>query len=253
LTDRLKSEGIYLFKSHQFKNPIFDLPSAKILSNASKENPINTVSNEKDDTLVQNLRYRFRNQNCFEFLANLLEENGITYYGKNGVANALIVKARNEGKNLNAYLTGEGLTQKLSRDPVTVQIQKGDGNSFEDVWKRITPHLQKGAILSFSSQSFGHTGIVDRVDGRWVYFNSSGSMGKPGTYKVLAEDLQREIRSRLQRVKRQKTFLDITVGAIDPNLTARFNSASFEIQRPPGRNIDLLALHRIDQRNDTAG
>lgn len=253
LTDRLKTEGIYLYKSHQFKNPIFEMCNAGRIRNKPESNPINNAPDVKDNAMVQNIRYRFRNKDCLEFLADLLEENGIAYYGKNGVADTLIVKARNEGKNLNVYLTGEGLTRKLSSNPVTVQIKKGGGDSFEDIWNRIIPHIQKGTILSFSSQSFGHTGIVDRVGNRWAYFNSSGTPGKPETYKVLAEDLKLEIRSWFQRAKRQKTFLNITVGAIDPNLAARFNTASLKTQRPPGGDIDLLALHRVDQRDDIAG
>ena len=203
--------------------------------------------------MVQNLRYCFRNKDCLEFLADLLEENGITYYGKNGVAEALIVKARSEGKNLNAYLTGEGITRKLSSNPVTVEIKKDGSDSFEDVWNRIIPHIQKGTILSFSSQSFGHTGIVDRVGNRWIYFNSSGIPSKPETYKVLAEDLKREIRSWFQRAKSQKTFLHITAGVIDPNLAKRFNNASFEKQHLLVGDIDLLAMHRVNQRDDIAG
>ena len=253
LTDKLKSEGIHLYKSHQFKNPIFEVCKAEGMQNKPKPNPIDDASNTKDKTLIQNLRYCFRNKDCLEFLADLLEENGIIYYGKNGVADALIAKAQKEGKNLNTYLTGEGLTQKLSSNPVTVTIKKDGSDSFEDVWNRIIPHIQKGTIVSFSSQAFGHTGIVDRVGNRWLYFNSSGTPRKPETYKVLAEDLKHEIHSWFQRAKRQKTFLHITVGAIDPNLAARFNNASVEKQHLLSRDIDLLAMHRVDQRDDIAG
>ena len=253
LTERLESEGIHLYKSHQFKNPIFEIYNSGGIHNKPGPKSIKNASNGKNNTMVQHLRYCFRNKDCLEFLADLLEENGITYYGKNGVADALIVKARREGKNFNAYLTGEGLTQKLSSNPVTVEIKEDGSDSFEDVWNRISPHIQKGTILSFSSQSFGHTGIVDRVGSRWIYFNSSGIPSKPETYKVLAEDLKDEIRSWFQRAKRKKTFLHITAGAIDPNLAARFNTASFEKQHLPGRNIDLLAMHRVGQRNDIAG
>lgn len=253
LTDKLKSEDIHLYKSYQFKNPIFEICNAEGIKNKAGTKPIHDASNVKDNTMVQNLRHCFKNKDCLEFLADLLEENGINYYGKNGLADALIVKARNEGKNLNAYLTGEGLTQKLSSNPITVQIKKDGSDSFEDVWSQLIPHIRKGAILSFSSQSFGHTGIVDRMENSWIYFNSSGMPSKPETYKVLAEDLKSEIRSWFQRAKRQKTFLNITVGEIDSNLAAQFNNDSFEKQPPLDGNIDLLALHRVDQRDDIIG
>lgn len=253
LTDRLKSEGIHLYKSYQFKNPIFEIKNDGGIHNTPGLNPINNAPDEKDNTMVQNLRYRFKNRDCLEFLADLLEENGIAYYGKNGLAHELISTAQNNGLNLNAYLTGEGLTKMLSSNPVNIRIKNGGSDSFEDVWNRIIPHMQKGTILSFSSQSFGHTGIVDRVGDRWVYFNSSRILKNPETYKVLSEDLKDEIQSWFQRAKHHKTFLDITIGAIDPYLAARFNKNSLDTKRSPGEDIDLLAYYRGDQSDTMVG
>ena len=234
LTDRLKSEDIHLYKSHQFKNPIFSKPDTLsmpggLISESVMKTPASNV-----DTTVKNLRTRFENKDCLEFLAGILEQNNIAYYGENGMANTLVAKARNEGKNTNTYLTGEGITHSLCKNPVTIHVQSNSSDSFEDVWDKVKPHIRKGTILSFSSRTFGHTGIIDSVANRPAFLNSSGVMGKPNTYKVLAEDPKKEIRTWFQRARRQKTFLDITAGTIDPNKALRFDDASLATRGTPG-------------------
>ena len=249
LTERLQAAGIYLYKSHQFKQPIFK-------RNGCAENRYTTgqvspqaPSDPAETVMLKNLRDRFKNRDCLEFLANLLEDNGIAYYGKQGLAHRLIGQARSQGKNLNAYLTCEGLTRELSSKPVTLSLKKGHGRSFENVWQQLRPHIQPGSILSFSSKSFGHTGLVDGDDKRWVYFNSSGTVGKPESYQIKAEDVKLEIKSWFQRAKQQDTFLNITVGTIDPNLAARFHNTPKKIQHAPSSTIDLLASHRAESRS----
>ncbi len=249
LTHKLQAVGIYLYKSHQFKQPIFELKDtvadASNIGHKRTDPPTDSIEN----TLVQNLRNRFKNSDCLEFLANLLEDNGIAYYGKQGLANRLIGQALNQGKKLNTYLTGEGLTRELSNQPVSLTFKKGHGHSFDNVWQQIRPHIKAGSILSFSSKKFGHTGLVDRIDDRWVYFNSTGALGKPDTYQIKAEELEQEIKSWFQRAKRQDTFLNITVGTIDSNLAARFQDTTMTKRPIPENSINLLASHRIGPQN----
>ncbi len=241
LTDQLKSERIYLYKSHQFKDPIFERINIKTSPKNQETDAVTRTRVTKGISKVQNLRSRFNNKDCLEFLAGVLEENGISYYGKKGVADILIARARKEDKKLNAYLTGEGITQLLSSKPITIHVPSDTGKSFEDIWDKIKPHIKKGAILSFSSKHFGHTGIIDQTGDRWTYFNSSGAVGKPRTYKVLAEDLNREIHNWWQRAQRQNIFLDITIGTIDRNLAARFDRSSIMARSRPNLDINLFA------------
>jgi len=100
--------------------------------------------------------------------------------------------------------------------------------------------MKKDAILSFSSQSFGHTGIIEKVADRLTFLNSSGIKGKPKTYKVLAEEPKHEIRTWIQRAQRQKAFLDITIGAIDSKLASQFDNPSLARRVAPDRNPSLL-------------
>jgi len=239
LTDQLKNEGIYLYNSHQFKTPIFK-------ETIGDNTPVITDENKHSETLrpiesskTLGLRHRFNNRDCYEFLAGILEENGISYFGVNGVGSTLIDQARSRGMNLNAFLTGEGITRVLCDNPVEINVSRVTDTSFDEIWNKIEPHLKKGAILSFSSQNIGHTGIIDREDGRWVFINSSGSPGNRKTYRVLEEDLKHEIHGRLQRASRQQTFLNLTLGSVNRVLTARFENPSLS-EGSGHKDIDLF-------------
>jgi hypothetical protein len=225
LTDKLKDEGIYLYNSHQFNTPIFKETNTDNQHAATAEikGPETQRTIETSKTL--DFRDRFNNKDCYEFLVGILEDNGIAYYGNNGIGNALIDQARSRGLTLNAFLTGEGITRLLCDNPVKINISKVTDTSFDEIWNKIEPHLKKGAILSFSSQPFGHTGIIDQKNGQWVYINSSGVPYDRKTYRVIEEDLKHEMRSRLQQANRQQTFLAITLGSVDRDLAARFENS----------------------------
>lgn len=241
LTDQLKDEGIYLYNSHQFKTPIFketisDNPHA---ATAGIKGPETLRTIESSKTL--DLRHRFNNKDCYEFLAGILEDNGIAYYGSNGIGNALIDQARSRGLTLNSFLTGEGITRLLCDNPVKIHISRVTDTSFDEIWNKIEPHLKKGAILSFSSQPFGHTGIIDQKNGQWVYINSSGVPYDRKTYRVIEEDLKHEIRGRLQQANRQQTFLGITLGSVDRDLAARFENSPLTAENRV-KDIDLFQV-----------
>lgn len=182
---------------------------------------------------------RYSHLDCYEFVAAVLEENGIRYYGKNGVGNALIDKARSERKPSNHFLTGEGLTRLLSSDTVTLKVK---GDSVQQAWEILEPKLKEGAILSFSSQRAGHTGIVGVRDGRWVFINSSGKLGDRRSYRVKEEDLGEEIRSWLAKAKREKSPLSITLGQVDRDLAAAYRRPeSLSVAETRKGRVNLLA------------
>ncbi|MCU0593861.1 MAG: hypothetical protein MUC98_00170 [Desulfobacterota bacterium] len=182
---------------------------------------------------------RYSRLDCYEFVAAVLEENGIRYYGKDGVGNALVAKAKMEHKPSNHFLTGEGLTRLLSSDAVSVNVK---GDSVEQTWEILEPRLKEGAILSFSSQRAGHTGIVGFRNGRWVFINSSGRLGDRSSYRVKEEDLGEEIRSRLAKAKNEKTSLSITLGRVDRELAAAYRkSESVSVAEMRKGSVNLLA------------
>ncbi|MDP2863453.1 MAG: hypothetical protein Q8N95_11735 [Desulfobacterales bacterium] len=241
LTEQLKNEGIYLYNSRQFKTPIFQ-------ETIGDNTPVITDENKHPETLrpiesskTLGLRHRFNNRDCYEFLAGILEENGISYFGVNGVGSTLIDQARSRGMNLNAFLTGEGITRVLCDNPVEINVSRVTDTSFDEIWNKIEPHLKKGAILSFSSQPSGHTGIIDQKNGQWVYINSSGVPYDRKTYRVIEEDLKHEIRGRLERANRQQTFLSITLGSLSRVLTARFENSPLS----EGRGLKEIDLFQV--------
>jgi hypothetical protein len=240
ITEKLKKEGIYLYKSHQFKNPIFPVAHfEKPAEIAGAQVPLKD-SAAPVSPLTRALRQRFANKDCLEFLAGVLEDNGIDYYGNKGVARALIDKARNRGESHNSYLTGEGVTHLLCHNHVTSHIPRVTSDSYSKIWDKIAPFLRRGAILSYSSQHFGHTGIVDRVGGRWVYINSSGPEGDRKSYRVVEEDLKGEIAGWLRRARANHTFLNVTVGTVDRDLASHFNKTHPIFSRARTSSINLL-------------
>jgi hypothetical protein len=239
LTEQLGNEEIHLYNSHQFNVPIFN-------ETIGDSTPVITDENKHSETLrpiesskALGLSQRFNNRDCYEFLAGILEENGISYYGTNGVGNTLVDQARSRGMSLNAFLTGEGITRVLCDNPVEINLSRVTDTSFDEIWNKIEPHLKKGAILSFSSQPSGHTGIIDQKNGQWVYINSSGVPYDRKTYRVIEEDLKHEIRGRLQRASRQQTFLNLTLGSVNRVLTARFENPSLS-EGSEHKEIDLF-------------
>ena len=225
ITETLEKEGIYLHMAHDFEKPIFQgshLAEPEMILQA--QGSLNTLA-DTVSPLTLALRQRFPDKDCFEFVVGVLEIYGIDYYGKSGVASALMDKARIRGESPNSYLTGEGITGMLCSRPVTVRIPKVTSDSQAEIWDKIEPHLKRGAILSFSSQHFGHTGIVDRVNDRWVYINASNSEGDGNTYQVVEEDLKGEIGTWLRRAQTKNTFRTATLGIVDRNLASRFSKA----------------------------
>jgi hypothetical protein len=241
LTDQLKDEGIYLYNSHQFRTPIFKKTATDNQRSATGGINRTETLQTTESLKTPDLRDRFNNKDCYEFLAGILEENGIAYYGSNGIGNTLISQARSLGLNSNSFLTGEGITRILCDNPVKINVSRITDASFDEIWNKIEPHLKKGAILSFSSQPFGHTGIIDRKNGQWVYINSSGVPHDRKTYRVIEEDLKNEIRGRLQQADRQQTFLGITLGSVDRDLAGRFEN-SHQIAENRLKGIDLFQV-----------
>jgi hypothetical protein len=237
LTDQLAQYNIHLYKSYQFSDPIFQREPAQKEKSTCHALP-QPRKTSYETSPVGEINQRHAKKNCFEFLAEVLEENGIAYYGKDGIGCHLIQKARQQDLSPNAFLTGEAVTELLSSKPVSIHIPKVDDRSFEVLWKKLEPHLKEGAILSYSSQYFGHTGIVGRSGDKWEYINSSGSFGNRESYRIKEEDLKAEVRGWIERAKKNHTFLSVTIGGIDAKRAALFSKTGVS---NPKSTVNLLA------------
>jgi len=172
----------------------------------------------------------YERMNCYELVVAGLETMGIQYRGQNGLGRYLVDRALNDGMALNHLLTGEGVTRAIGRDlHVTTLsgITHVDG-AVDKTMKELSQKLAPGQILSFSTPTRGHTGIVSRKGDAWTFINA-GVMDNPvaGGIKGRAvgeEHLAAEIRNWVARAHSEGAGLHITLGTPDPARLARFQA-----------------------------
>jgi hypothetical protein len=158
---------------------------------------------------------------CFELLVRGLDKMGVNYNGRGGLYDQLVKMAVNRGLPKNAYLNGEGLieasgTQVYYKSMPSVQNPEAQADK---IYMEMEPLLNKGLVLSFSTQTRGHTGVVSQKDQLWTYINS-GAMdhnvgGKRDPKGVGEEVLAEEIKNWVKIAARSKQHLKITLGRLD--------------------------------------
>jgi hypothetical protein len=177
---------------------------------------------------------RYSDVNCYELLVNGLRKLGVRYRGRDGLGRKLIDMALGKGLPMNAYLTGEGLTQASGSKVYSKSFLRIDdpAGQTRQVIKEMAPLLEKGSILSFSLESRGHTGIVSSKNGAWTYINSGvmdnlvgGNTARKG---VGEETLNAEIENWFQLAASRNESLVITLGKLNQNKLTAF-----------GKNKDL--------------
>ena len=165
--------------------------------------------------------------NCFELVAQGLEGAGIRYYGRNGLGERLVKMATEKGLSSNHYLTGEGLIETSGSPIYSKSIQKIRNSKTEarEVYQELKPFLHEGLILSFSTPTRGHTGIVSQRGQNWTYINS-GHMDhrlEGRTSRGVGEEfLSAEIRNWFRLAANRKESLQITVGRLDEDKLRAF-------------------------------
>ncbi len=271
LTRRLEKLGIYLYRSGQFRDPVFrkgasqaPVPSRPAFAPQASDTPGSTVletpvetrridpraprtelevhSRRQDDTLGSELirvsreRYLGRSyskRDCYTFLVRALEDIGVRYYGPEGLRSELVQKALNDGLSPYRYLTGEAVTHSLTGRPVEIHIPNAREDALESTWKQLERALLPGAVLSISSQTFGHTGIVAENNAQWTFLNSSTQRRSAGTgYRIQEEDLKSELKEWLQRARKRNSFLTITLGVPERRLAARYGTPGDFAENP---------------------
>ncbi|MCF8131143.1 MAG: hypothetical protein K9N10_21745 [Deltaproteobacteria bacterium] len=158
--------------------------------------------------------------NCFELLVKGLEKVGIQYRGPGGLGNRLIRKALAKGLPENHYLSGEGLIETAGTLVYSKSFTKikRPAKEAQALYKEIKPLLRKGQILSFSTLSRGHTGVVFKRGNRWTYINS-GNMDHiiSGRRKkgVGEESLKPEIANWVRLASNSGETLSVTIGSLN--------------------------------------
>ena len=158
---------------------------------------------------------------CFELIVLGLNKMGVNYKGRGGLYNQLIKMAEAKGLPRNAYLNGEGLIEASGSQVYLKSISKihDTDTQADQIYGEIEPLLKKGSILSFSTQTRGHTGIISQKNQYWTYINSGmmdhhiGSHHDPKS--VGEEFLAGEIKNWVKLAAKSDEHLRITLGRLN--------------------------------------
>ncbi len=109
----------------------------------------------------------YERMDCYELVVAGLETMGIQYRGQEGLGRYLIDQAVGNGRALNHHLTGEGVTKAIGRDLHVVALESVPrvNAAVDQALNALSEKLAPGQILSFSTPTRGHTGVVSRRGG----------------------------------------------------------------------------------------
>lgn len=168
---------------------------------------------------------------CYELVVQGLKDLGLEYSGQQGLQNALIQEAKADNLPLNALLTGEGLISTLGQPVAEMSFtpeKDGVHQQAEKVIDSWQDRLEPGMIVSFSTRSRGHTGVLSSQRNQWTFINSgqidnSIHPGENGQ-QVGEEYLLKELVNWIQRAADEKSHLQITVGRLEKEKFAAYQS-----------------------------
>jgi len=158
---------------------------------------------------------------CYELVVNGLKNMGVKYDGKGGLGRHLIDKAIDEGLSKNHYLTGEGLLEATGQSVYNKSVLsvKNPESQAQSAMQEMEKVLKEGQILSFSTRTRGHTGVISKRDGVWTFINSgymdNNIAGENGRKQVGEEILSKELENWFKLAGNKKDGLQITLGDID--------------------------------------
>ena len=165
----------------------------------------------------------YNDVNCYDLVVQGLEAMGVRYTGRNGIYDKMVSLAREKGLAGNAYVTGEGLVEVAGTKIYGRQISRPRNPSAEAraVYQEMQPLLEPGLVLSFSTRSHGHTGIISRSNKEWTYINSgyidNDISQRPAAKRVGEEKLSAEIANWMALAARSREPLSITIGRLHDN------------------------------------
>jgi len=172
---------------------------------------------------------------CYELVVQTLEDMGLRYQGTGGLKEHLMNSAIRKGLPGNAYLTGEGLIAASGNRIYAKELSgiQDPEKEADTIISEIAPLLREGNILSFSTPSNGHMGIISRHADQWTFINS-GQMdhnlkGRNQIKAVGEETLAAEIQNWVQRAATRNEPLEITLGKLDGMKLVEFSQAAWPV------------------------
>lgn len=173
--------------------------------------------------------------NCYDLVIRGLRRMGIKYLGHGGIRDRLVQLASEKGLPPNSFFNGEGLIEAAGEKIFshTYQRVQNAEEQAEQLFRDIAPKLRQGDILSFSTQSSGHTGIISSQGNQWTFINS-GDMDNTvtgfnhPTKGVGEENLKAEITNWLKKAHAGRQSLQITIGRLQEEKLR----AAMQMQKP---------------------
>ena len=182
---------------------------------------IKTHNVSLDDAVRPFIGTSYNKINCYGLIVRGLMNQGVQYHGNGGLREKLENLAKHNGRPDNAYLNGEGLVEKFGTQIFSKSMLSISNAQeiTEEIYAEITQYLREGLILSFSTPTRGHTGIVSWQEGDWTYINSGVIDNQifPGevSERVGEEFLKAEIANWSDFAARRMEPLTVTLGRID--------------------------------------
>ncbi len=203
-------------------------PSSNPIEAASTEAQIRPESVSELDSFSEKLvkavkpylGATYEELDCFELLVQGLEKLGIRYGGRGGLGEHLVKTAVRNGLPWNAYLNGEGLIRASGSQIYSKSISRirDIETQARHLITELEPLLERGFILSFSTPTRGHTGIISQREHRWTFINSGDMDNRVGYQSaskgVGEESLAEEIRNWVRLAADRKEPLLVTLGRL---------------------------------------
>ena len=189
-----------------------------------------TFSERLADSVKSYIGKPYKEIDCYGLLVRGIKNQGVQYNGKGGLRESMEMLAEKQGLPGNAFLNGEGLVQTAGQsvfDKSYLQIENSHSQA-KSVFNEIQPKLKEGMILSFSTPSRGHTGIVSKKNDMWTYINSGliDNQVEPGriTRRVGEEVLEEELKNWFVLAKGRHESLKISMGYLDEEKVRNYSS-----------------------------
>ena len=170
----------------------------------------------------------YKEIDCYELLVNGLTDMGVRYRGDGGLKDRLMKMAVDNGLSTNAYLSGEGIVSTLGNRLYSNYITRisNPEEQANRLIREIEPFTQEGFILSFSTPTRGHTGVISQKNDQWTFINS-GRMdhrmdGTRISKGVGEESLNDEIKNWFKLAGRRRESLLVTLGQLDRSKLAEY-------------------------------
>jgi hypothetical protein len=182
---------------------------------------VNSFSENFVDAVKQSLGEKYDQIDCYELVVQGLRKLGYRYGGYGGIKETLINMALSKGESINTYLSGEGLIEASGTPQYvkSIDVFSDHQDNANAIMKEMLPVIKPGQILSFSTPSRGHTGIIASKGDQWTYVNSGildNNVNRSVQRKGVGEEsLPLEILNWVKIAARKKESLIITLGRLD--------------------------------------